>query len=116
MSELGGALCATAAVLLLGSGPGCGQAVQLHRCSPPSPQPDMAALADAAAPIVRALQRGGRVTYFGPLGENSCELIAYLEGVPGTSPIKAGCNPATWWVQWASEAGRECVVGSSMVL
>lgn len=27
------------------------------------------------------IQRGGRVTYFGPLGKHSCELIAYLNQV-----------------------------------
>lgn len=30
-----------------------------------------------------ALQRGGRVTYFGPLGLHSSALIKYLESVPG---------------------------------
>ncbi len=35
------------------------------------------------------LQRGGRTTYFGPLGEHSSELIAYLEGVPGARGLWA---------------------------
>ncbi len=42
------------------------------------------------------LQRGGRLTYFGPLGAESTDLIAYLEGQPGVEPIQAGYNPATW--------------------
>lgn len=29
------------------------------------------------------LQRGGRVTYFGPLGVHSKALVDYLESVPG---------------------------------
>ena len=29
------------------------------------------------------LQRGGRTTYFGPLGHESAALAAYLMGVPG---------------------------------
>lgn len=29
------------------------------------------------------LQRGGRVTYFGPLGEHSKDLLHYMESVPG---------------------------------
>ncbi len=29
------------------------------------------------------LQRGGRVTYFGPLGRESVHLVNYLEAVPG---------------------------------
>jgi ABC-type multidrug transport system ATPase subunit/ABC-type multidrug transport system permease subunit len=45
------------------------------------------------------LQRGGRLTYFGPLGEHSCSLISYLEGYPGVSPIKPGYNPATWMLE-----------------
>jgi hypothetical protein len=31
------------------------------------------------------LQRGGRTTYFGPLGHESCQLISYLQSVPGES-------------------------------
>lgn len=42
------------------------------------------------------LQRGGRLTYFGPLGLESSQLIAYLEGQPGVEPIRPGYNPATW--------------------
>lgn len=45
------------------------------------------------------LQRGGRMTYFGPLGRESADLIAYLEGYPGVAPIKAGYNPATWMLE-----------------
>lgn len=29
------------------------------------------------------LQRGGRTTYFGPLGQESSMLVAYLQAVPG---------------------------------
>ncbi len=29
------------------------------------------------------IQRGGRTTYFGPLGEHSEALISYLKSVPG---------------------------------
>ena len=45
------------------------------------------------------LQRGGRLTYFGPLGEHSSNLISYLEGFPGVSRIKPGYNPATWMLE-----------------
>lgn len=34
------------------------------------------------------LQRGGRTTYFGPLGSESSQLIAYLQSVPGKPPAK----------------------------
>jgi hypothetical protein len=29
------------------------------------------------------MQKGGRVTYFGPLGEHSSALVHYLTSVPG---------------------------------
>lgn len=45
------------------------------------------------------LQRGGRLTYFGPLGEHSQDLISYLEGYKGVTPIKPGYNPATWMLE-----------------
>ena len=46
------------------------------------------------------LQRGGRTTFFGPLGEESCKLVAYLEAVPGEpaptqhTGILNPCQPA----------------------
>eukprot|EP00887_Chlorella_sp_A99_P006644 scaffold3.g6644.t1 len=45
------------------------------------------------------LQRGGRLTYFGPLGFESADLIAYLEAQPGVPPITPGYNPATWMLE-----------------
>jgi ABC-type multidrug transport system ATPase subunit len=44
------------------------------------------------------MQRGGRVTYFGPLGEHSNELVSYLQAVPGelsmflSVPVLASCR------------------------
>lgn len=29
------------------------------------------------------MQRGGRTTYFGPLGQESSLLVSYLQAVPG---------------------------------
>jgi hypothetical protein len=46
--------------------------------------------------VLVLLQRGGRLTYFGPLGEESSTLIVYLEGQPGVEPIRPGYNPSTW--------------------
>lgn len=37
------------------------------------------------------MQRGGRVTYFGPLGEHSSELVSYLQAVPGEGRVCQGC-------------------------
>lgn len=42
------------------------------------------------------LQRGGKVVYFGDLGEDSVELVDYLESIPGTEPLTEGTNPANW--------------------
>lgn len=38
------------------------------------------------------------MTYCGGLGAESSELIAYLQAVPGVTPIQPGANPATWCV------------------
>lgn len=45
------------------------------------------------------MQRGGRLTYFGPLGVESSDLIRYLEGYQGVEPIRPGYNPATWMLE-----------------
>eukprot|EP00889_Picochlorum_renovo_P001437 jgi/Picre1/28467/NNA_003871.t1 len=63
--------------------------------------------ARAAAVVMRAVRnvassnrtKGGRLTYFGPLGENSETLISYLESYPGVPAIKPGYNPATWMLE-----------------
>lgn len=34
-------------------------------------------------PVPCVLQRGGRVTYFGPLGLHSRALVDYMESIPG---------------------------------
>ena len=39
------------------------------------------------------IQRGGRTTYFGPLGLHSADLINYFMAVPGTPPLPSGFNP-----------------------
>ncbi|GFR41754.1 hypothetical protein Agub_g2509 [Astrephomene gubernaculifera] len=45
------------------------------------------------------IQRGGLTTYFGPLGRNSADLIAYFMAVPGTPGLPSGFNPATWMLE-----------------
>ena len=45
------------------------------------------------------MQRGGRLTYFGPLGTESADLISYLESYPGVQPIRVSYNPATWMLE-----------------
>lgn len=45
------------------------------------------------------LRRGGRMVFFGQLGENSKNLIDYFEAFPNVEPIKPGYNPATWMLE-----------------
>ncbi|KAL7540199.1 hypothetical protein ACHAXR_009936 [Thalassiosira sp. AJA248-18] len=42
------------------------------------------------------LKSGGKTAFFGDLGEESYNLIEYLESYPATTQIKGGENPATW--------------------
>ncbi len=43
-------------------------------------------------------QRGGRVTFFGPLGQHSAGLVGYLEkAVPGEGGRAAGREGGLWW-------------------
>ena len=55
-----------------------------HTCALPAPPP---APAQQFTELV-LLQRGGRLTYVGPLGGESAALVAYLEAQPGVEPIK----------------------------
>ena len=42
------------------------------------------------------LKRGGETVFFGPLGENSSNLIQYLERYEATPRISVGENPSSW--------------------
>ncbi|POM70721.1 Pleiotropic drug resistance protein ABC Superfamily [Phytophthora palmivora] len=45
------------------------------------------------------LRRGGRMVFFGELGQDSTNLINYFEAFPGVNPITPGYNPATWMLE-----------------
>ncbi|POM68051.1 Pleiotropic drug resistance protein ABC Superfamily [Phytophthora palmivora] len=45
------------------------------------------------------LRRGGRMVFFGELGENSKNLIDYFESFNDVTPIKPCYNPATWMLE-----------------
>ena len=49
------------------------------------------------------LQRGGRTTYFGPLGAESNQLISYLQAVPGKalSPGLCVLLLGLYWLLWS---------------
>jgi len=45
------------------------------------------------------LRRGGRMVFFGELGEDSKNLINYFEAFPDVKAITPGYNPATWMLE-----------------
>ncbi|KAB2074272.1 hypothetical protein ES319_A07G142700v1 [Gossypium barbadense] len=49
--------------------------------------------------VIILMKRGGKIIYSGELGQNSCNLIEYFEGIPGVSKIKENYNPATWMLE-----------------
>ena len=51
-----------------------------------------------------------QLIYFGSLGQESCDLIRYLEAVPGVPRIQPGENPATWMLE---VTGGASITGSS---
>ena len=48
------------------------------------------------------LQRGGRVAYFGDIGENGNAVVKYFESLPHGIPLEMGKNPATWMLECVS--------------
>jgi len=53
----------------------------------------------AAFDALVLLKRGGRLIFFGELGEACANLINYLEDQPGVPNILDGYNPATWMLE-----------------
>eukprot|EP00898_Chlorokybus_atmophyticus_P000914 jgi/Chlat1/1823/Chrsp138S00766 len=50
------------------------------------------------------LKRGGEVIYFGGLGHESCELVAFFQKIPTVPRIQEGQNPATWMLECSTPA------------
>ncbi|GMN44110.1 hypothetical protein TIFTF001_013318 [Ficus carica] len=48
------------------------------------------------------LKPGGQVIYFGPLGQDSSNIVEYFECIPRMSRIRDGCNPSTWMLEVTS--------------
>jgi hypothetical protein len=44
------------------------------------------------------LKPGGSTIYFGPLGDESADLLAYFQALPGVTPCPHNYNPANWCV------------------
>ena len=53
------------------------------------------------------LKRGGYCIYFGPLGDESCNLVDYFEAIPGVPRLQAGINPATWMLDVSTPGAEE---------
>ncbi|CAM9955656.1 unnamed protein product [Ectocarpus sp. 13 AM-2016] len=45
------------------------------------------------------LKKGGQVVFLGPLGDNSSNLISYLQSIRSTVPIRDHVNPAKWMLE-----------------
>ncbi|XP_060167398.1 LOW QUALITY PROTEIN: pleiotropic drug resistance protein 3-like [Lycium barbarum] len=52
------------------------------------------------------LKTGGRMIYWGPLGQNSCKMIEYFEGISGVPKIKNNFNPATYMLEVTSTSNE----------
>mmetsp|Transcript_33340 Transcript_33340/g.83541 ORF Transcript_33340/g.83541 Transcript_33340/m.83541 type:complete len:1541 (-) Transcript_33340:49-4671(-) len=55
------------------------------------------------------LQKGGYTIYFGSIGEESKDLIAYFRGFDGVEPVPDGYNPATWMLEVSGGAPQTLI-------
>ncbi|KAL8527698.1 hypothetical protein ACS0TY_005515 [Phlomoides rotata] len=52
------------------------------------------------------LKAGGRMSYYGPLGQQSCKVIEYFEGISGVPRIRDNYNPAAWMLEVTSASSE----------
>ncbi|KAF3639315.1 ABC transporter G family member 37 [Capsicum annuum] len=52
------------------------------------------------------LKTGGRMIYWGSLGQNSCKMIGYFEDISGVPKIQDNYNPATWMLEVTSTSSE----------
>ncbi|KAJ1704497.1 hypothetical protein LUZ63_004276 [Rhynchospora breviuscula] len=55
------------------------------------------------------VRKGGQEIYFGPLGQNSCHLVEYLEAVKGVKKMSDSYNPATWMMEVTESSQEEAL-------
>ncbi|KAH8068826.1 ATPase [Aureococcus anophagefferens] len=68
------------------------------------------------------LKKGGMVVYFGGLGEDSGDLVAFLSQTaaslgprgPDLDPLRPGANPATWMLGACTDAVAEAYAASAL--
>ncbi|KAJ6429559.1 hypothetical protein OIU84_021041 [Salix udensis] len=52
------------------------------------------------------MKLGGRIIYFGPVGQFSSTVIEYFESIPGVPKIEDRYNPATWMLEVTSRSAE----------
>ncbi|KAI5579409.1 hypothetical protein BDE02_08G087600 [Populus trichocarpa] len=52
------------------------------------------------------MKLGGRIIYFGPVGQFSSKVIEYFESIPGVPKIEDKYNPATWMLEVTSRSAE----------
>ncbi|XP_072976814.1 pleiotropic drug resistance protein 3-like isoform X2 [Typha angustifolia] len=52
------------------------------------------------------MKRGGELIYSGPLGQHSCKIIEYFEGITAVPRIRNNYNPATWMLEVTSPSAE----------
>ncbi|KAL8527691.1 hypothetical protein ACS0TY_005508 [Phlomoides rotata] len=52
------------------------------------------------------LKAGGRMSYYGPLGQQSCKVIEYFEGISGVPRIRDNYNPTAWMLEVTSASSE----------
>ncbi|XP_010541365.1 PREDICTED: ABC transporter G family member 42-like [Tarenaya hassleriana] len=56
------------------------------------------------------MKTGGKLIYYGPIGQNSRSVIEYFENISGVPKIQSNYNPATWMLDVTSRS-MENVLG-----
>ncbi|KAL8527705.1 hypothetical protein ACS0TY_005522 [Phlomoides rotata] len=63
-------------------------------------------VANTGRTILLLLKAGGRMSYYGPLGQQSCKVIEYFEGISGVPRIRDNYNPAAWMLEVTSASSE----------
>ncbi|CAH2079072.1 unnamed protein product [Thlaspi arvense] len=53
------------------------------------------------------MKNGGKIIYYGPLGQHSSTVIEYFMSIPGVPKMKENSNPATWLLDITSKSSED---------
>ncbi|CAL9225463.1 unnamed protein product [Arabidopsis halleri] len=53
------------------------------------------------------MKNGGKIIYYGPLGQHSNKVIEYFMSIPGVPKLKENSNPATWILDITSKSSED---------